>query len=81
MKLMPGRGSIERNYLARQREVVQWFGEGRSLKEIAGLLSLGEKTVEFNKHHIMESFSIKCNAGLVLCASKHGLISVNPEPG
>jgi DNA-binding NarL/FixJ family response regulator len=41
---------------ARQREVVQLYGEGRSLKEIAGLLDLSEKTVEFHKHHIMESF-------------------------
>jgi DNA-binding NarL/FixJ family response regulator len=65
---------------ARQREVVQLFGEGRSLKEIAGLLNLSEKTIEFHKHHIMESFGIKSNADLVLFALKHGLISVNPEP-
>jgi DNA-binding NarL/FixJ family response regulator len=64
----------------RQREVVQLLGEGRSLKEIAALLSLSEKTVEFHKHHIMESFGIKSNADLVLFALKHGLISLNPEP-
>jgi DNA-binding NarL/FixJ family response regulator len=64
----------------RQREVVQLFGEGHSLKEIADLLNLSEKTVEFHKHHIMESFSIKSNADLVLLALKHGLISLNPEP-
>ena len=65
---------------ARQREVVQLLGEGRPLKEIAGLLSLSEKTVEFHKHQIMESFSIKNNADMVLFALKHGLISMNPEP-
>jgi DNA-binding NarL/FixJ family response regulator len=64
----------------RQREVVQLFGEGRSLKEIAELLNLSEKTVEFHKHHIMEVFSIKSNADLVLFALKHRLISLNPEP-
>lgn len=64
----------------RQREVVQLFGEGRSLKEIADLLNLSEKTVEFHKHHIMESFSIKSNADLVLFALKHRLISLHPEP-
>jgi DNA-binding NarL/FixJ family response regulator len=64
----------------RQREVVQLLGEGRPLKEIAGLLGLSEKTVEFHKQHIMESFSIKSNADLVLFALKHGLISLNPEP-
>jgi DNA-binding NarL/FixJ family response regulator len=65
---------------ARQREVVQLFGEGRSMKKIADLLNLSEKTVEFHKHHIMESFSIKSNADLVLFALRHGLIRVNPEP-
>ena len=64
----------------RQREVVQLFGEGRSLKEIAELLNLSEKTVEFHKQHIMEVFSIKSNADLVLFALKHRLISLNPEP-
>jgi len=64
----------------RQREVVQLFGEGRPLKEIADILNLSEKTVEFHKHHIMESFNIKSNADLVLFALKHRLISLNPEP-
>jgi len=64
----------------RQRDVVQLFAEGRSMKEIAGLLDLSEKTVEFHKHHIMESFHLRSNADLVLFALKHGLISVNPEP-
>jgi len=66
---------------ARQRDVVQLFAEGRSMKEIAGLLDLSEKTVEFHKHHIMESFHLRSNADLVLFALRHGLISINPEPG
>jgi DNA-binding NarL/FixJ family response regulator len=50
------------------------------MKEIAWSLGLSEKTVEFHKHHIMESFNLKSNAELVLFALKRGLISVNPEP-
>jgi DNA-binding CsgD family transcriptional regulator len=50
------------------------------MKEIAGILSLSEETVEFHKHHIMEAFDIKTNADLVLFGLKHGLIAVNPEP-
>ncbi len=65
----------------RQREVVQLFAEGRPIKEIAWRLGLSEKTVEFHKHHIMESFNLKSNAELVLFALKQGLISVNPESG
>ena len=64
----------------RQRDIVQLFAEGRPMKEIAGLLNLSEKTVEFHKHHIMESFNLKSNAQLILFALKHGLISADPEP-
>lgn len=63
----------------RQRDVVQLFAEGRPIKEIAAILSLSEKTVEFHKHHIMETFNIKSNADLVLFGVKRGLIVVNPE--
>jgi DNA-binding NarL/FixJ family response regulator len=69
-----------KNMTARQREVVQLFAEGRPMKEIAGLLDLSEKTVEFHKHHIMESFHLRTNADLVLFALKHGLILLDPEP-
>ena len=64
----------------RQREIVQLYAEGRSIKEIAGLLNLSEKTVEFHKHHVMMAFHLKSNAGLILYALKQGLISADPEP-
>ncbi len=62
----------------RQRDIVQLFGEGRPMKEIAALLNLSEKTVEFHKHHIMISFNLKNNADLVLFALTHGLILPAP---
>ena len=62
----------------RQREIVQLLAEGRSMKEIAGLLNLSEKTVEFHKHHIVKAFNLENNADLVLFALKQGLISLNP---
>jgi DNA-binding NarL/FixJ family response regulator len=64
----------------RQREIVQLYAEGRPLKEIASLLNLSEKTVEFHKHHIMEAFHLKSNAGLILYALKRGLVFADPEP-
>lgn len=64
----------------RQSDFLQLFAEGRPIKEIATILNLSEKTVEFHKHHIMEVFGLKSNAALVLFALKQGLISVNPEP-
>lgn len=62
----------------RQRDIVQLCAEGRSIKEIAGHLNLSEKTIEFHKHHVMESFHLKSNADLVLFALKQGLISLDP---
>ena len=41
------------------------------MKEIAGVLDISEKTVEFHKHHIQESFNLRSNADLVLFALKH----------
>jgi DNA-binding NarL/FixJ family response regulator len=49
----------------RQKDIVQLFGE-RAIKQIADVLSLSEKTVEFHKHHIMEAFNLKNNAELIL---------------
>jgi DNA-binding NarL/FixJ family response regulator len=63
----------------RQREIVQLYGEGRSLKQIAGLLNLSVKTVEFHKHHIMESFNLDSNAALVVFAVNRGLIYLSPD--
>jgi DNA-binding NarL/FixJ family response regulator len=69
---------FSRDLTKRQRDVVQLFAEGRPIKEIATILSLSEKTVEFHKHHIMEAFNIKSNADLVLFGLKRGLITVDP---
>jgi DNA-binding NarL/FixJ family response regulator len=66
---------------ARQRDIVQLWGEGRPIKEIAGHLNLSEKTVEFHKHHIMETFNLKSNADLVLFAVKQGLILLDSGSG
>ena len=65
---------------ARQREIVQMCAEGRPLKEIAGRLDLSEKTIQFHKYHIMETFNLKSNADLVLFAIKEGLVSLDPIP-
>jgi DNA-binding NarL/FixJ family response regulator len=63
----------------RQKEVVQLLGEGRSIKEIADILALSEKTVEFHKHQIRELFNLHSTADLVLFAVKRGLVSINPD--
>jgi DNA-binding NarL/FixJ family response regulator len=71
---------FSRELTKRQCDVVQLFAEGHPMKEIATILDLSEKTVEFHKHHIMEAFDLKSNADLVLFAVKRGLITVDAEP-
>jgi DNA-binding NarL/FixJ family response regulator len=63
---------------ARQRGIVQMYAEGRPAKEIAYVLNLTQKTVEFHKRHIMDAFNLKSNADLVLFALKQGLIALDP---
>jgi DNA-binding NarL/FixJ family response regulator len=59
----------------RQEEVLQLLAEGKSMKEIADILKVSEKTVEFHKYHIMQAFNLKNNAEMVLFALKRNLIS------
>jgi len=63
----------------RQSEFIRLFAEGHTFKEIATVLNVSEKTVEFHKRHIMGAFNLKSNADLVLFALKRGLISVRSE--
>ena len=43
-----------RDLTPRQREVLQFLAEGRTAKEIANLLRITSRTVEFHKTQIME---------------------------
>jgi len=69
-------GRLLQGMTRRQKEIVQLLAEGRPDKEIADILALSQKTVEFHKHHIRESFNLHSNADIVLLAVKQGLISV-----
>ena len=60
----------------RQREVLQLVSEGRSAKEIASILHISTRTVEFHKYRLMEALGIRTNAELIQYAIKHGIVSV-----
>ena len=49
---------FQKEMTPRQREIIQLHAEGRSNKEIADVLALSEKTVEFHKHHIQQAFNL-----------------------
>jgi DNA-binding NarL/FixJ family response regulator len=58
----------------RQREVLQLLAEGRAAKEIAVILSISTRTVEFHKYQMMETLDLRTNAELVHFAIKNGLV-------
>ena len=60
----------------RQREILQLLAEGKSGKEIASILNISARTVEFHKYRMMEQLNIKSSAELVQYAVKHGIISL-----
>ena len=58
----------------RQRQILQMFSEGRSMKEIAALLQISTRTVRFHKYRIMEEQKIGSTAELVQFAIKNAII-------
>ncbi|MDX1982162.1 MAG: response regulator transcription factor [Bryobacteraceae bacterium] len=59
---------------ARQREVLQLLAEGKSAKEIGGILGISARTVETHKYKMMDDLGVKSSAQLVQYAIQHGLI-------
>lgn len=62
----------------RQREVLQLVAEGKSAKEIAALLAISVKTVEYHKAGIMEALGLRSTAELTRYAIEHGMLPYQP---
>ena len=58
----------------RQREVLQLIAEGRSTKEIAGILDISVNTVKTHRLKLMEKLGVHEITGVVRYAVKFGLI-------
>lgn len=65
-----------RSLTPRQREVLQLVAEGKSIKEIASILDISIKTVEFHKSRIMEELDLHTTADLTKYAVAHGIVSL-----
>lgn len=59
----------------RQREVLQLLAEGKSAKEIGGILDISARTVEAHKYKLMDELGLKSTAELVQYAIRHGIVS------
>jgi DNA-binding NarL/FixJ family response regulator len=64
-----------KNLTARQREVLQLLGEGRTMKEAASELLVATRTIAFHKYRIMEEYGLKTNSDLVKFAIKQHVLS------
>jgi DNA-binding NarL/FixJ family response regulator len=59
----------------RQREVLQLVAEGRSAKQIAAVLRISVKTVEFHKARVMDQLALRSTAELTRYAVQHGIVA------
>jgi DNA-binding NarL/FixJ family response regulator len=64
------------NLTPRQREVLQLVAEGRSAKEIAAILNVSYRTVEFHKHKIMEALDVHTTVELTRFAIEHRVLAL-----
>jgi DNA-binding NarL/FixJ family response regulator len=68
----PGKSSVQ--LTGRQREVLQLIAEGRVNKEIATILTISVKTVEFHRGRIMTKLGAHSMADLIRWAVQAGLV-------
>jgi len=61
---------------ARQREVIQLLAEGRSMKQVADVLSIAPRTVAAHKYSVMALLQLETSADLVRYAIRHSIIAV-----
>jgi len=72
----PEGGTFSTDLTPRQREVLQLVAEGHSTKEIATVLNISVKTVEFHKSRLMQRLGIRSTAELTKFAIQHGIVAV-----
>lgn len=71
----PSIGGLKASELTpRQIEVLQLLAEGKSMKEVAGVLNLTTRTVAFHKYRIMEHLRLGNDAELIQYAMRHHVV-------
>ncbi len=60
----------------RQREILQLLASGKTAKEIAALLRISHRTIEFHKYKMMEALGVRTGAELVRFAFEHGIAAL-----
>lgn len=73
----PPAAKPERELSPREREVLQLLAEGKTSKDIAGLLNLAVPTVETHRRQIMDKLNLHTIAELTKYAIREGLTSID----
>ncbi len=76
---VPTPNSFGNELTERQREVLQLVAEGKTGKEIADILHISPKTVEFHKANLMDVLGIRTVAELTRYAIEHRIVDTQPE--
>lgn len=76
-----GRGTPTERLTPRQREVLQLVAEGKNRKEIATILDITVKTVEFHKATLRRELNLRTNADYTRYAIAHGMIDSELSSG
>jgi DNA-binding NarL/FixJ family response regulator len=58
----------------RQREILRFMAKGKSTKEIASMLGISQRTVEFYREEIMDELGISTVTDLTRYAAEHGIL-------
>jgi len=70
----PSRAAATLRLSTREREILQLIAEGRAAKEIAHVLSISTKTVDFHRENIKRKLGLRTTAELTKHAIEQGLV-------
>jgi two-component system, NarL family, response regulator LiaR len=62
---------------SRERQLLQLVSEGRTNRDMAQIMDIGERTVEKHRANLMEKLGVSDVVSLVRLAIKYGLISID----
>jgi DNA-binding NarL/FixJ family response regulator len=75
-KQSPAGASVFTVLSPREREVLQLYAEGKITRQIAALLHISPKTVEFHRRQIMDKLGVSSFAELIKYAIREGLTTI-----
>jgi DNA-binding NarL/FixJ family response regulator len=67
--------NVDERLTDRQREVLQLVSEGKSMKEVASILNISERTANYHKYRIMKILGATSTAELVRYAIRNHIVA------